>query len=444
MRRHLVSALKLLVISCFLSAFCGCAEDLDGKLGEADGLARKGKLEAAVAAYDGILAEKERPPEERERIYLRRARLLRSYGKMERGYEDIRRAKDANPKSIEPHLLRARFLEGEKRYKEVPEAYAEAMKIAPEDPRPYAERGVFYLDRKNDPEAAIADLDRALAIDSDNDDWLNIRGWAHSDLGDYEKSLADYSRALEKNPAAVWPLANRCLTYMRAGDFDKALTDCNRIIARYRRDTVTGYAYNHRGALHMIWGDAESALADFNRALEINPRDPYALANRGYLRYDTGRYEKALEDLIEAMKRHSHHDYAPFYIFLSRARLKRDGKKDLEEFSKKRFKKKDDWRRNIADYLLGGLDEAEFLKRAGETKRKFNRDERACEANFYIAETKDLAGDREAALAAYRRVLAFRLPHFIEHRSARAAMKRLEKGAPPKENTKKAPAAFPQ
>lgn len=67
------------------------------------------------------------------------------------------------------------------------------------------------------------------------------------------------------------------------------------------RDGLAGadaaWAYNNRGTGYRQLGAAESALADFNVAIELEPANPTAYENRANLRLDLGEYAVAIEDL---------------------------------------------------------------------------------------------------------------------------------------------------
>jgi tetratricopeptide (TPR) repeat protein len=59
-------------------------------------------------------------------------------------------------------------------------------------------------------------------------------------------------------------------------------------------------AYNNRGLLYVGQGKPDLALSDFNKAININPREAQAYANRGVLYYSLQEREKAIRDLRQA------------------------------------------------------------------------------------------------------------------------------------------------
>jgi len=60
--------------------------------------------------------------------------------------------------------------------------------------------------------------------------------------------------------------------------------------------------YQNRGFAYLQAGQFRNALHDFERAMEINPRDPNAYAGRGTLFARSGDYARALEDLGRAIE----------------------------------------------------------------------------------------------------------------------------------------------
>ena len=59
-------------------------------------------------------------------------------------------------------------------------------------------------------------------------------------------------------------------------------------------------AYNNRGLLYKEQGKPDLALSDYNKAININPREAQAYANRGVLYYSLQEREKAIRDLRQA------------------------------------------------------------------------------------------------------------------------------------------------
>ena len=90
------------------------------------------------------------------------------------------------------------------------------------------------------------------------------------------------------------------------GQFDSALADFNEAI---RLDPKAASAYSKRGVLYSVTGDKDRAFADFNEAIRLDPEDANAFYNRG-ISYDKGDYDRAIADFDEAIRLDANYDLA--------------------------------------------------------------------------------------------------------------------------------------
>jgi tetratricopeptide (TPR) repeat protein len=79
---------------------------------------------------------------------------------------------------------------------------------------------------QGDYERAIADFSKAIELDPGSADAYNRRGAAYDDLHEYEQAIADYSKSIEFNYDPLsWPYYNRGRAYYEIGDHDRAIVD---------------------------------------------------------------------------------------------------------------------------------------------------------------------------------------------------------------------------
>lgn len=84
-----------------------------------------------------------------------------------------------------------------------------------------------------------------------------------------------------------------------AGDSQRAVELLSLAIA----DRPQDYRYfNDRGVAYKRLGNLEMALADYNKAVSLNPGYTQALNNRGLVFLEQGSYDKAIADFSEALK----------------------------------------------------------------------------------------------------------------------------------------------
>jgi tetratricopeptide (TPR) repeat protein len=106
-----------------------------------------------------------------------------------------------------------------------------------------------------------------------------VRGNEDYDRGDYTGAIAEYTRAIEADPANAQAYNNRAYTYMRLEDYAPALADLDEAL-RLRPDYVN--ALINRGDIHTFYYDVDYARAidDYNRALALDPGNETACTHR--------------------------------------------------------------------------------------------------------------------------------------------------------------------
>jgi tetratricopeptide (TPR) repeat protein len=93
--------------------------------------------------------------------------------------------------------------------------------------------------------------------------------------------------------------AVRGQTYLVMGRYDQALADFNRAI---EVDPEDAWAIGSRGQTYRLMGRYDEALADLNRAIELDPDQDWVIAERGETYRLVERYDEALADLDRAIE----------------------------------------------------------------------------------------------------------------------------------------------
>jgi tetratricopeptide (TPR) repeat protein len=87
-----------------------------------------------------------------------------------------------------------------------------------------------------------------------------------------------------------------------AGKFDEAIEVLTRAIAANPPPPVLAEAHSRRGGVLNQLGDRRRALADYDRAIELNPNQPYARANRAEMKLGLGDADGAFADADAAIR----------------------------------------------------------------------------------------------------------------------------------------------
>jgi len=112
---------------------------------------------------------------------------------------------------------------------------------------------------------------------------------------DYDRALADYNEAIRLSATYADAFYNRCIVYRIKEDYDHALADCNQAIklgptpnalaatdsTRLGDDRTTSDYYSQRGAVYLSRKDYDLAIADFDSAIRLYPKDANTAYNRG-------------------------------------------------------------------------------------------------------------------------------------------------------------------
>ena len=151
----------------------------------------------------------------------------------------------------------------------------------------------------------------------------NFIGVVYWKLGEYDKALEFYNKALEirkevlgeKHTDTAMSYNNIGAVYENLGDYDKALEYYFKALEIYKavlgekhRDTAN--SYNNIGVVYDDLGDYDKALEYHNKALEIreevleedHPDTAMSYINIGVVYYELGNYDKALEYNFKALE----------------------------------------------------------------------------------------------------------------------------------------------
>jgi tetratricopeptide (TPR) repeat protein len=122
-------------------------------------------------------------------------------------------------------------------------------------------------------EEALAEFDRALALDPYNVPALYGRGLLYQADKRHEQAIADFSAANGLTPQRVEPLLARATSYLAIDKAKEAASDIDEAV---QADPNSAQAWSVRGAAYERLGDKAKAFASYSRALALRPRDEAA------------------------------------------------------------------------------------------------------------------------------------------------------------------------
>jgi len=216
------------------------------------------------------------------------------------------------------------------RFDQAAAEFTKSIQVMPSYGLAYFNRGTAYS-RQGQADLAIADLDKAIelgkAYPANLVNAYHNRGIAFIQKGRHEQALADFNQILKlkaeeagsdkhltkiRTPSYHTPQTNpqdADVSYMRGvvelkkGQIDAALADFGKAV---ELDPKFAKAYGNRGVAYAMQGQLDRALADLNKALELNPK-------YGKARYMRGQVYALQKKNDQALKINAKNDQALYY-----------------------------------------------------------------------------------------------------------------------------------
>jgi eukaryotic-like serine/threonine-protein kinase len=198
--------------------------------------------------------------------------------------------------------------------------YGTCIALAPDSPWAYLNRGLAHLRQRNY-QRASADLDQAIGLRPELAEAYRNRALARQGLKQFDGAIEDLTRALDLGASPTQVYFLRAETRARAGDRDGADRDRAEGLRHEPKDEMGWLARGYA----RIGADLEGALADFDHALQCNPRSLTALQNKAHVLSKLGRNDAAAKTLDKAIK------HAPDFVLARAGRgvlLARLGERD--------------------------------------------------------------------------------------------------------------------
>jgi tetratricopeptide (TPR) repeat protein len=264
---------------------------------------------------------------------------------------DYKKLVEAHPNYAFGHHVRGTGLTEQKQFVEAIAAHDRAIQLDPDRPQFYVERGRTYLEQarsyvvigrtqltmaladldkavamnpalaaahytrglvhleRRDPDKAITDLSTAVALNSRFAPAYGMRGRAFAQKGDHDRAVADYSKALELDPRQAETWYRRGASWKGKGVYDEALADLNEAI---RLAPTAADAYAERADVRLHNNNLALAVEDATKAIELQPRLVQAYVSRAFAQTKLGYLDRSLADYNKLVEMHP--SFAHFYL----------------------------------------------------------------------------------------------------------------------------------
>jgi lipoprotein NlpI len=207
-----------------------------------------------------------------------------------------------------------------------------------------------------------------------------------------DAAIAACTRAIGLDPKVVSLVINRGIAYRAMGDFDRAIADFNKAESDYcRQGRCSLYGqmqvYRGRGVANLYAGALANAVADFNQAIALDPKNAYPA-----LWLDIANKRSSLPSRLAN---------AVAQIDMTR------------------------WPAPIIRLYLGQMTPDAVLA-AADNPNADTKSGQICEASFYTGELDLQQGKKEDATRLFRLAAATCPKSFVEYEGAKTELKTLD------------------
>ena len=150
------------------------------------------------------------------------------------------------------------------------------------------EKGKVLFEKREYSEAIKA-LDEFLSENDNNADALYTRAICYRKIDQFEKSIADLTAILIRLPNEASLFCERGISHFHNKDIEASMTDMNKAV---ELEPENPYRYSSRAYIRAKI-DVDGAIEDYKKAVELDPKDAIALNNLGLIEENAGRIKSA-------------------------------------------------------------------------------------------------------------------------------------------------------
>lgn len=197
------------------------------------------------------------------------------------GEKYFRDAIAVNPKCASCYMNIGRLYAQKSDTNKALEYFDKAVNLQPDNIKLYLARAQLK-DFVGDQFGALADYNKAIEIDPKNADSYTERGLYNAKQNYFPLALADLNKAVELAPDNYRPYYERAGIYYEQKMMKEALVDINASIAL---DSSQERLFTVKGFMHAFLNEHEKAVADFTKAIQLNPKHYLPYYHRSLSKY---------------------------------------------------------------------------------------------------------------------------------------------------------------
>lgn len=177
--------------------------------------------------------------------------------------------------------------------------YTAGLRYAPEDRTFLNNKAIAEVQLKKYDEAEKS-FEKLIALHPNYYNGYMSRSQFYLETGDTIKALADIDKAISIDKYMSGAYAQRAIIkVLHDADYDSALADMNEAL---RLDPKEVSYYFNRARIKYHQDDLQGAMADYDHILQLDPGNTMTYYNRGLLRMQVGERNKAISDFSAVIK----------------------------------------------------------------------------------------------------------------------------------------------
>ena len=243
--------------------------------------------------------------------YIKRAAILAEAKLLKQAIGDMNSAIAVESDNPKLRNTRGYFLLLLKEYSAAEKDFNKAIDLDKEYPQVYNNRGLVFIGQNQFIKAMI-DFKTAIKLKPDYVDALNNLGFVYLQMEDpdYSKAVETFSQVLETNPEYLNAISNRGRAYFKLENYDSAIADFSQAIelqpANDQYYLHRSEAYKAAGqeelsrqdVAHVVWSQQ---LTEINRRIANNPKNINLWLARGVHLLKEGNIEQAEKSFDNAL-----------------------------------------------------------------------------------------------------------------------------------------------